>query len=527
MFLPRLPLLLTAPFFSRQSVSCFFFLISSFTLLNCQTTAKKPKVAAADQWRPLRQHLLGANANLAALDRPWENDSLIAITAKTGIKTLRYPGGTIGNYWDWDTGAIDKAVPDSLMIKWVVENGFNESSKTYTMEHLALLYKDTGIVPIFMLNMLSKDLEHSVRNLKKARKLGIPIRYIEMGNELYFDIPFPLLRFPTPESYGKTCQLWITALKKEFPEASFALVGNTLKRHDRQIDWNQRMLKHCTNADAMVLHTYSPSGLDGRLERKKIAPGSEGLGAQKTATRKAPKDLAERQAWERELLKDRKAYANMFTSKAKQLKKLDAYTLPEGMELWVTEFNIRDDNSIVLHSWAQTLILSEYYFTFLTKDVTISNLHNLIGNLFGMVHTDSLNFEHLKSGRTKSIPYTLSAGGMCTFLFNEAMADMTSAAPLQFENALFLTDDRGEKMDVLKGWSFSNGKNRKAIIVNYGFEERTVSLMEDLGTKGTIHSYNAPPESPVIGFDHVDTAKASFEKQLQLPPHSISIITFE
>lgn len=513
----------------QKFLGLFLTVIGLTTIFCCNPTKSKKKAVGIriGEWKPIETNLIGANANLISLDAPWDNDHFVEVTKKTQIKTLRYPGGTIGNYWDWDIGAIDRNVPDSLMIKWVVENDFTKSTDRYTIENLAKMYHKTGIIPVFMLNMLSKDLDHSVRNLKKAESLGIPIRYVEMGNELYFNIPFPLLRYPSPESYGKTCQTWIAVLKKEFPNASFALVGTTMDRHARQVDWNIRVLEKCSIADALVIHSYSPSGLDGRLERKKIAPGAEGLGDVETALRVAPQDIGKRQNWELELLKDKKAYANMFTTATKNLKKFDDFYLPKNMELWVTEFNIRDDNSVVLHSWAQTLILTVYYFKFLESEVTISNLHNLIGNLFGMVHTDTLNYDHLKSKKIKSIPYTISSGGMTTKLFGEAMANKIESANLNFDSCTMLTDDRGDQFSSLKGSVFNNNGNKTAIVVNYDFTEQDVQLSDISDSKSTVSIYYSDPSDPVIDFNTITVNKYDFVETIKLPPHSIALIKFQ
>ncbi|MBS9462580.1 hypothetical protein KIM67_09170 [Flagellimonas sp. 389] len=507
-----------------------FFFCTVFTLFySCKSETSQEKAAKANigKWKPIQENLLGANANLISFNDPWANKDLIGITRQTQIKTLRYPGGTIGNYWDWDIGAIDRNVPDSLMIKWVVENNHTESPDRYTIEGLAKMYQQTGIVPVFMLNMLSKDLEHSVRNLKKAESLGIPIKYIEMGNELYFNIPFPLLRYPTPESYGETCQTWIATLKKEFPKASFAVVGSYMTRHPRQVDWNKRVLEKCTNADAIVLHMYSPSGLDGRLERKKIAPGKEGLGASQTATRTGPKGIDERQQWELELLQDKQAYSNMFTIATKNLKKIDDFYVPDDMDLWITEFNIRDDNSVVLHSWAQALILSKYLFKFLETEVELAHMHNLTGTLFGMVHTDSLNYQHLKSKSVKSIPYTLSAGGMITKLFGDAMEDKVEGAVLDFDAVTTMTDDRGEQSNSLKGYIFRKNEVETAIIVNYDFIEQKVEFVSSPDSKGRMNIYSSNPSEPVIGLKNILMDTVDFVDTIKLPPHSIAVIKFQ
>ncbi|MEL7163523.1 MAG: hypothetical protein AAFN92_22385, partial [Bacteroidota bacterium] len=329
-----------------------------FAVTGC---AAPPLTATPGTTRTLNPDLLGANANLTAFDRPWEHSELMTAFREMGVGNLRYPAGTLGNYWDWDIGWVDQSVPDSLMIKWVVENNLRDLPARYTLENLALVVRETGVVPVFMLNMLSKDLDHSLRNLRRAHDLGIPIRYVELGNELYFDIPFPKLRFATPEAYGDTCQAWITVLEEEFPTAEFAVVGTDMTRHARQRNWTRRVLEHCDKADAVTFHKYAPSGLDGRRAKKYLRPGNEGTSDPVTETRTGPETVVERQGWERELLAEPAAYANLLTNAAESAAGWRHYGIPEGMDVWATEFNMRDDSSVVLHGWAHGLLLSTYF----------------------------------------------------------------------------------------------------------------------------------------------------------------------
>ncbi len=237
---------------------------------------QNPLVAVPSRTVALLPDRVGVNGNLTSIDHPWTNDSLLDAFKTLRLGHLRYPGGTLGNYWDWDRGWIDAAVPDSLMIKWVVSNKLRDSPKRYTLDDLAIVHRASGVTPLFMLNMLSKDLDHALRNLRRAEALGMPVKYIEMGNELYFDIPFPKLRYPTPEDYGRTCQRWIDTLSAAFPEAQFAVVGSHISYHARQKDWTARVLRHCPGADAVTFHQYGPSGLDGRQVGRNPTPGLEG-----------------------------------------------------------------------------------------------------------------------------------------------------------------------------------------------------------------------------------------------------------
>lgn len=502
-----------------------FRFVAGWLLLISSATAQPVTKVVLGTSRALNPDWIGGNANLTALSQPGNDDEFVAAVQELGIQTIRYPGGTIGNYWDWDRGWLDPTVPDSLMIPWVVTQGLTRSQQRYTLEDLALLTRRTQTIPVFMLNMLSKDLAHSLRNLRKAKALGMPIKYVELGNELYFDLPFPKLKYPTPEIYGDTCQRWITAIKREFPEAQCAVVGSYLTRHDRQRGWTKRVLAHCSNADAVTFHRYSPSGLDGQQEKKRITAGTEGSGDQSAATRTGPTSLAQRQAWEREQLRDEAALANTLTTARHGAQTYRKMQLPDTLPIWVTEFNMRDDHSVVLHSWSHALILAEYYLEFLNSPVAQTNVHNLVGHLFGQVHTDTTNFSHILASNVASKPYTLTAGGIATSLLAQATKNATEATYLEIEGVPLMTDDRGASVASVQGYLFTDNDGRKTgLIVNFGYDRQSVlwpsSVPMDRAT-----SYGADLARLINGWESLAQQEQKIQSEtLYLPSHSITIV---
>ncbi|WKN43756.1 hypothetical protein [Tunicatimonas pelagia] len=497
-------------------------LVFLFTTVAAQTEISVNEGAP----RTIHADWVGANANLTAISQPGENDAFVKAVNQLGVRTIRYPGGTIGNYWDWDRGWLDPDVPDSLMIPWVVSHGLTRSDQRYTLEDLERLTRRTGTTPVFMLNMLSKDLEHSLRNLRKAQALGMTIKYVELGNELYFDLPLPNQKYPTPEIYGDSCQHWITAIKQEFPEAQCAVVGTYMTRHDRQINWTQRVLQHCPDADAVTFHRYSPSGLDGRRERARITAGTEGTGDRNTATRIGPTVRSDRQIWEREQLTDEAALANMLTTVQQSVQSYRKMKLPPGMPIWATEFNMRDDHSVVLHSWSHALVLSMYYLEFLHSPVTLTSVHNLVGQLFGQIHIDTATFSHLAEPKVASVPYTLTAGGIATSLLAQATQGATQATPLVIEGATTLQDDRGTTVTSVQGWMFANKEQHQALLlVNFGYKAQHMPYLTEW-PQGTVTSYSANLAQPINGWESVLSQQQEVpDETLELPPHSISIIT--
>ncbi|NMM48353.1 hypothetical protein [Marinigracilibium pacificum] len=502
------------------------YIFAIILLTSCGSSGNKPIKVSKLNAKPLSQHFLGTNANLVGIDNPWDNSDLVESVNQLSLSTIRYPGGTIGNYWDWDKGWIDSEVPDSLMIKWVVANNLKESPNRYSLENFAKGIKATGTTPVFMVNMLSKDLNHTMRNLRRAKELGLDIKYIELGNELYFGLPYEMSVYPTPEDYGKTCSIWIDSIKSAFPEAKCAILANYLRKNPRHTDWTERALSNCSNADAVIYHKYSPFGLDGQQEKKKITAGTEGTTDSKTALRKSPDDLLEKQVWEIKQLDDQAVLANMLTTARNSVLNYDKIGPHRNLPIWCTEFNVRADNSAIRGTWANTLYIMMYYQTFLENPFEVVTIHNLIGDKFPLIYTDSTGLNHVKFKNVSSIPWQLSAAGLATKFTAESIKNNTTISHLNFDSEYMLIDDRGNSVPSLSGWvTVNENEETSVLIINYGYDETSVDLSELGISNGNMSQYSAPLSEYINGARSININKEALSEQiLVIPPHSITLI---
>lgn len=466
---------------------------------------------------------IGVNANLSSIPSPWDNPGLVEGATKIAVGNIRYPGGTIGNTWDWSIGWVDQDVAEGDLIKWVVENNIQQSSNRYTLENLAQGLKTTKASAVFMLNMLTKDLEHSINALKKARDLGIEVKYVELGNELYFNIPLEMRIFPTSDDLGKTSQRWIKALKKEFPEAKYAVVGTNIRRRERHEDWNERMLKHAKDADAITLHMYTPFSLFGNHEIKNYTAGTEGTTSD--SDNLTALTLAERQKLELNALNDQPTFTNMLTNVVEKNKEIKMMNVPDSIDIWVTEFNVRGDDSAVRGSWANALVLSVFYDQFLQhKQVKLSNVHNLIGNVWEMVYLDN-PLHHVVNPKAFRKPNSVSAGGLATHYFAKAMAGQTQVTPIVFKDVPKMHDTQGKVFPALSGYLF-NGDRKTGIIINYSNSVETISLDFIEGGAINFEQTSARLQHYVMDEDRMEKSTGTAQNTIQLASHSITTFTY-
>jgi hypothetical protein len=166
-------------------------------------------------------------------------------------RTLRFPGGTGADYYNWHTGLVN-------------EPGVNNNqSVPFTLQDLYLACQATRAVPIFDLNVLSPanrlDPSDQIAMLKAAAQMGLPIKYVEIGNELYSNAPGVQQAFPNGAIYAKTVVKYVVALHSAFPGVQVAADALGQPLDSRQENWNSQLIENATGPgapDAFIIHDY-------------------------------------------------------------------------------------------------------------------------------------------------------------------------------------------------------------------------------------------------------------------------------
>jgi len=223
--------------------------------------------------RPLPRGFYGINydyggASVYVQDGNGKVDSQLA-AVKPG--TLRWPGGTGANYFQWRDGypVPETAVPKG---KKCPPSECEIDGFRFTLAVLAAAYRSTRATPIFDLNIMTSTLAQQIDMLKAARTADkLPVKYVELGNEFYLPMADYIKAFPTAAAYGKAVAADVKALHKAFPGVLVAAVGSSGTASARAVGWNAGMLKVATGAgkpDAVTLHdhpTFDASLTTGRL----------------------------------------------------------------------------------------------------------------------------------------------------------------------------------------------------------------------------------------------------------------------
>jgi hypothetical protein len=459
--------------------------------------------------RTLPGDFLGVNGSNTD---PGQQTETLDVFKQLGIDHFRYPGGGTANYWDWQLGWIDQELNEDDMIWWMM--GLQASPDRFTLEDLAALYAETGVAPVFVLNVITRDLADQLERLHYAESLGLPINKIELGNELYLDIETMVLeRYPTVEDYATDANRWAAAIKADFPEAEIAVIGASHPRapQGRSSGWNKAMFPLLSDdITAVAEHIYTDSALGPRTDT------SGNAWAEDIFQKAQYNELQTPEGVEKMLAQPFQAWFNF-----------DRFSrLAEDREIWMTEFNLFDWTGPARGTWANGLFVAGFIHNLLdTDNITLATYHSFGGGPLFPTYFPSADFwDGLIVADPEIEPYALTASGVVLSLFSEAMDGMDTATRLSFDPTPMVTLPLTEPYPALWGWQFSNGDNERLLLVNYSAEPVELNLADLGATNQPFHQQHTAPADYVVASDSLTTESGTTGDTLFLPPHSMTVV---
>jgi hypothetical protein len=219
------------------------FLLPLFLTANCQTIKKKKsKIKKIPRVETNRKVLKGFNQNFSMM--PNMNEAMYKNIQQLKPQILRYPGGTVTHSWNWEEGIIETRSTKSI----------------HPIAEIKTLTDYTNADFVFVLDILNKTLSDQLKMLTAIEKLGVKIKYIELGNELYAQDDNYKKVFPTGKDYALRVNEWLLELKKKFPTAKIAalLLGRQVKESNiRMYNWNRQVVENTIDkVDAYTYHIY-------------------------------------------------------------------------------------------------------------------------------------------------------------------------------------------------------------------------------------------------------------------------------
>ena len=418
-------------------------------------------------------------------------DAIAAIDAGN----FRYPGGTVGNFWDWQTGDYMAGAHKPIGYR-------NNTPNIYKIDDVKGVYERSGnrTEPIYMLNVLTSTYEHQKASLDHAKNIGLPVKYIELGNEFYLDDPNNTDKsaqeymkiLPSIKSYANLCRTWNTNLKRDFPECKVAIIGvstpgNWAATRTRVRNWNDSLRYYLkeTEYDAITIHIYTKTGAAAGVDITMYDMISQSI-AFYTPDRVYDKSLN------------------------------------SAKPLWVTEYNFEAGVNQYPGLWVHGLsaLLSSLQVASVPR-VEFACFFNLAGDWKAATIFD---FQNTINGVTVN-KNQLSASGNALSILMKATKDATSMCSVKFATNPTVSTTKNGKMKTLYGYLFSGNSSKKVLLVNIGAEEQTVNL-KGLGfSPTTVEQYRAQDLATVITPEtFLKETPGITDGALVLTPYSVTLL---
>ena len=205
--------------------------------------------------REFPSNLLSVNSHFVWADGGWADNGIRdAINNRMPLGNLRFPGGTVGNYYDWQTDGFynDAYTFASSSRKKAYEDGFRFGFTDYTS-----LCKESGATSTLMFNVIEDSPTKAAQRLQNRLDAGLSIDVIEMGNENFFsdqasgnvaDVDYTA----SVSAYISHTKAMTTALKAVDPTIKVAV---NINRHSWDGEWDTQLANE-NYYDATVVHPY-------------------------------------------------------------------------------------------------------------------------------------------------------------------------------------------------------------------------------------------------------------------------------
>ena len=306
--------------------------------------------------QPLRQALYGFNTNMMNGDYGYLDADFVELTKILAPKTLRFPGGAVGNFYHWEPGGFfESEMASTLNPKLNARNKRNYArlqklrGGKIVFDDFIQLCNTLNITPVVVVNLWTGSPAESAAWVSYAKNKGYHVKHWELGNEYY--LPHYLNKYPTVGVYIAEAKKHAAAMKAVDPDIKVSVCASPIAFHKegwlvktQQRKWDEGLAADTSFYDAYTVHVYAYK-----------------------AVRK--KEIEEMRGY---LM----GWVHFAVTEA-----LDYYEkLFPDKEMWITEWNIANPVNRVANTQLHAMYVGDFFLKMLTiPNVTQANFHVIAG----------------------------------------------------------------------------------------------------------------------------------------------------
>ncbi len=461
--------------------------------------------------------VFGYNTNHFQGELKWNEEKTRRNVARLHPGNLRYPGGTQSNYWDWRTGNIIETIKtgyprylddsSSQSIATFV-NGIPENTQVVYCINMARPTPATGIDvnssydTLASQETLDAKIIDILAGIDAFYQAGYSLKYVELGNEFYQGAIGGV--GGQGGVYSGDTTLYINhanqiarAIAAAYPQIEMAVIGES-DWDDKGRPWTQAIYHalangRLTNIDAITFHWYTGPGV---LQLIDAEDAMQSLGVP--------------------------------FGKSVAIKERDYDTAPEGLALWITEYNTwsparlsnNPDNpgygGPIQGTWTNGLF-----------GANLGLLYTLMGDKIDLIDIHSLNRGSNPQWAMMTRNGDLSGNGVAVGTVAQAIKGMTQARRLAFDNLPSPTFNDGDPS--LHGAKFWNGEQESVVIINNTNQVKKGINIRGLFSGGTPRQltryYDPSPWDTVSELSGIIRFVGEQRSdRLDMPPFSITVL---
>ena len=423
----------------------------------------------------------------------WINSEFTDSVGTMKPHVLRYPGG-LATYWNWNTGwFLDEPTIDTLIIDSLPNNWSSLPYVDIRPSHFNNACNVINSKGLFVVNMVTVDLDTMMLWVRNAIDSGIDISEIELGSEINHDNEFKTLKYPTAGDYARDCQLYIDSLDHILSDPIYTLVGGNRGDSERAAHWNDSLYAFIDSQsfDALSWHVYLYMKDEHAdfTDRKFLAYPYY--------------DIPRIEGW------------RGFQDTTSQI---------QNHVINVTEYNLFDKSTdnIYRNTWLHALFLSS-----MTDNILNNSLVNMVlaHNVGGPTGFDAISND-------ENLNFEKHATGFSGMLYNTVSEDMTESYKLDFPMTFSDTIEYANSNNVVTevvcprifGWKFNNEYKESGILTNITDSSYSISVEnvynDDLLWTNWIASDSL--RSEVNGYDSVERIYQIGKTNINIPAFSIN-----
>ena len=259
--------------FCRTCCIALIALITLFPIIGCQDRKNVPDTMRLEihtrNAQPLRQSLYGFNTNMMSGDYGYLDADFVELTKALAPKTLRFPGGAVGNFYHWQLGGFFENEMASTLNPRLNQRNKGNYVKLQRRRDGKILFDDfmqlcntLNITPIVVVNLWTGDPTESAAWVSYAKNKGYQVKHWELGNEYY--LPHYFNKYPTVETYIAKAKKHAAAMKAVDPNIKVSVCATPIAFHKegwlvkkQQRKWDQGLATDTSFYDAYTVHVYA------------------------------------------------------------------------------------------------------------------------------------------------------------------------------------------------------------------------------------------------------------------------------